>query len=134
MGWGRGTELTGPPLPAAFPPSTATGTLSIEILEVNDHAPALALPPTSSLCSEPDQGPGLLLGATDEDLPPHGAPFHFQLSPRVPELSRNWSLSQINGALPDPHQPRDLGGGQRARDTTVGGVGLFSIPSGRRGD
>jgi cadherin 15 (M-cadherin) len=88
----------------AIPPSTATGTLSIEILEVNDHAPALALPPSGSLCSEPDQGPGLLLGATDEDLPPHGAPFHFQLNPRVPDLGRNWSVSQINGALP-PRPP-----------------------------
>ncbi|XP_008561598.1 PREDICTED: cadherin-15 [Galeopterus variegatus] len=82
----------------ASPPRTATGTLSIEILEVNDHAPVLAPPPLpSSLCSEPHQGPGLLLGATDEDLPPHGAPFHFQLSPRFPELGQNWSLSQING-------------------------------------
>ncbi|CAK6436890.1 unnamed protein product [Pipistrellus nathusii] len=79
----------------ASPPCTATGTLSIEILEVNDHAPEL-FPSSGSLCSEPDQGSGLLLGATDEDLPPHGAPFHFQLSPRVPELARNWSLSQIN--------------------------------------
>ncbi|XP_015418443.1 PREDICTED: LOW QUALITY PROTEIN: cadherin-15 [Myotis davidii] len=79
----------------ASPPCTATGTLSIEILEVNDHAPELS-PSSGSLCSEPDQGSGLLLGATDEDLPPHGAPFHFQLSPRVPELARNWSLSRIN--------------------------------------
>ncbi|XP_045628735.1 cadherin-15 isoform X3 [Ursus americanus] len=79
----------------ASPPRTATGTLSIEILEVNDHAPELS-PPSGSVCSKPDQGSGLLLGATDEDLPPHGAPFHFQLSPRVPELSQNWSLSQIN--------------------------------------
>ncbi|KAM4833580.1 cadherin-15 isoform 2-T2 [Thomomys bottae] len=74
------------------------GTLSIEILEVNDHAPALAFLLASSLCSEPDRGPGLLLGASDEDLPPHGAPFHFQLSPGVPELGRNWSLSQINAS------------------------------------
>ncbi|XP_039744573.1 cadherin-15 [Pteropus medius] len=79
----------------ASPPCTATGTLSIEILEVNDHAPELS-PPSGSLCSKPDQGSGLLLSATDEDLPPHGAPFHFQLSPRFPELARNWSLSQIN--------------------------------------
>ncbi|XP_032320512.1 cadherin-15 isoform X3 [Camelus ferus] len=84
-----------PLLPAASPPSTATGTLSIEILEVNDHAPELS-PPWGSLCSAPDQGSGLLLGAMDEDLPPHGAPFHFQLSPRIPELARNWSLSQVN--------------------------------------
>uniref|UniRef100_A0A8C6R7I0 Cadherin-15 n=1 Tax=Nannospalax galili TaxID=1026970 RepID=A0A8C6R7I0_NANGA len=92
-GWYRAIILA---LDNAMPPSTATGTLSIEILEVNDHAPALAPPPLGSLCSQPDQGPGLILGATDEDLPPHGAPFHFQLSPRVPDLSRNWSLNQIN--------------------------------------
>lgn len=106
-----GLELIRSPLLPAMPPSTATGTLSIEILEVNDHAPALAPPPSGSLCSEPDQGPGLLLGATDEDLPPHGAPFHFQLNPRVPDLSRNWSLSQINGELspisPPPAQSWD---------------------------
>ncbi|KAK2505377.1 hypothetical protein MC885_020803 [Smutsia gigantea] len=79
----------------ASPSRTATGTLSIEILELNDHAPELS-PPHGSVCSEPDHGSGLLVGATDEDLPPHGAPFHFQLSPSVPELARNWSLSQIN--------------------------------------
>ena len=100
-GWGlcRGQGPTRPLPPAASPPSTATGTLSIEILEVNDHAPELS-PPWGSLCSTPDRGYGLLLGATDEDLPPHGAPFHFQLSPRVPELARNWSLSQVNGEPP----------------------------------
>ncbi|XP_036849840.2 cadherin-15 isoform X1 [Manis javanica] len=79
----------------ASPACTATGTLSIEILEVNDHAPELS-PPHGRVCSEPDHGSGLLVGATDEDLPPHGAPFHFQLSPSVPELPRNWSLRQIN--------------------------------------
>ncbi|KAM6223389.1 cadherin-15 [Rhynchocyon petersi] len=79
----------------ASPPSTATGTLSVEILEVNDHAPVLA-PPAGSLCSDPARGSGLLLWATDEDLPPHGAPFHFQLSPRSPELAQNWSISQVN--------------------------------------
>lgn len=95
-------ESTRPVLPAASPPRTATGTLSVEILEVNDHAPELSLR-SGSVCSEPGQGSGLLLGATDEDLPPHGAPFHFQLSPRVPELTQNWSLSQINGEFPQPH-------------------------------
>uniref|UniRef100_A0A4X2M1H7 Cadherin-15 n=1 Tax=Vombatus ursinus TaxID=29139 RepID=A0A4X2M1H7_VOMUR len=79
----------------ASPARTATGTLSIEILEVNDHAPLLAIP-TGTLCSDPGQGSGLILSATDEDLPPHGAPFHFQLSPSSPELARNWSISQLN--------------------------------------
>lgn len=108
-GWGggrlpqQGTEPTRPLLPTASPPSTATGTLSIEILEVNDHAPELS-PPSGSVCSKPDQGSGLLLGATDADLPPHGAPFHFQLSPGVPELTRNWSITQVNGGF-SAHSP-----------------------------
>ncbi|XP_007477378.2 cadherin-15 isoform X2 [Monodelphis domestica] len=79
----------------ASPARTATGTLSIEILEVNDHAPLLASP-TGTICSDPGQGSGLIIGAMDEDLPPHGAPFHFQLSPGSPELTRNWSISQLN--------------------------------------
>lgn len=65
---------------------------------MNDHAPALAPPPAPSLCSEPDRGPGLLLGATDQDLPPHGAPFRFRLSPAETGLGHNWSLSHVNGA------------------------------------
>ncbi|XP_075795964.1 LOW QUALITY PROTEIN: cadherin-15 [Pelodiscus sinensis] len=79
----------------AEPPRTATGTVSIEILEVNDHGPAL-LPPAGALCREPGEGRGLLLSATDEDLPPHAEPFHFRLSPAAPQLARNWSLSPLN--------------------------------------
>ncbi|XP_028931988.1 cadherin-15 [Ornithorhynchus anatinus] len=79
----------------ATPARTATGTLSIEILEVNDHAPILT-PPAGALCREPGQGGGLVLSATDEDLPPHGAPFLFQLHPSFPELSRNWTISPVN--------------------------------------
>ncbi|XP_063103897.1 cadherin-15 isoform X4 [Cavia porcellus] len=93
-GWYRAIVLA---LDDGSPPRTATGTLSVEILEVNDHAPALAPPPALSLCSEPDRGPGLLLGATDQDLPPHGAPFRFHLSPAEPALDLNWSLSYVNG-------------------------------------
>uniref|UniRef100_A0A672UDR9 Cadherin domain-containing protein n=1 Tax=Strigops habroptila TaxID=2489341 RepID=A0A672UDR9_STRHB len=55
----------------AEPPLSATGTLSIEILEVNDHAPVLQ-PPAALLCGRPGRGGTLLLGATDDDRPPHG--------------------------------------------------------------
>uniref|UniRef100_A0A8C4W211 Cadherin 15 n=1 Tax=Gopherus evgoodei TaxID=1825980 RepID=A0A8C4W211_9SAUR len=80
----------------ADPPHTATGTLSIEIVEVNDHWPAL-LPLAGVVCSEPSKGQGLLLSAIDEDLPPHAEPFHFRLNPDAPQLTHNWSLSQLNG-------------------------------------
>ncbi|KAM5134634.1 cadherin-15 isoform 1-T1 [Callospermophilus lateralis] len=126
-GWYRAIVLA---LDDGSPPSTGTGTLSIEIVEVNDHAPVLAPPSPSSLCSEPDQGPGLLLGATDEDLPPHGAPFLFQLSPRFPELSRNWSLSQVNGE--SPSQVLGPGGARRACDT--GHIFILLMPSGWTGN
>ncbi|XP_067158961.1 LOW QUALITY PROTEIN: cadherin-15 [Apteryx mantelli] len=79
----------------AQPPLSATGTLSIEILEVNDHAPLLQ-PPAGAVCGRPGPGGSLLLGATDEDRPPHGAPFHFQLSPQHPQLARNWSVARYN--------------------------------------
>uniref|UniRef100_A0A674J7Q8 Cadherin domain-containing protein n=1 Tax=Terrapene triunguis TaxID=2587831 RepID=A0A674J7Q8_9SAUR len=100
----------------ADPPSTATGTLSIEIVEVNDHGPAL-LPLAGVMCSEPSKGRGLLLSAMDEDLPPHAEPFHFRLSPDAPQLAHNWSLSQLNGE----------GGGQSELLVPVP-AGLHSLP------
>ncbi|NXS58825.1 CAD15 protein, partial [Brachypteracias leptosomus] len=80
----------------AEPPLSATGTLSIEILEVNDHPPTLQ-PTAGVVCGRPGRGGNLLLGATDEDRPPHGAPIHFQLSPQHPQLARNWSITRFNG-------------------------------------
>ncbi|NWX98447.1 CAD15 protein, partial [Nothoprocta ornata] len=79
----------------ARPPLSATGTLSIEIVEVNDHAPLLQ-PPAGALCARPGPRARLLLGATDDDRPPHAAPFHFQLSPQHPQLARNWSVARYN--------------------------------------
>lgn len=83
-------------MPPAEPPLSATGTLSIEIVEVNDHAPLLQ-PTAGVVCGRPGRGGKLLLGATDDDRPPHGAPFHFQLSPQHPQLARNWSITRFNG-------------------------------------
>ncbi|MEE6526322.1 hypothetical protein FKM82_026917 [Ascaphus truei] len=80
----------------AVPPLTATGTLSVEVLEVNDHAPVLG-PHTGVLCNLPQNGHGILLSASDDDLPPHANPFLFQLDPSHTELTRNWSISRVNG-------------------------------------
>lgn len=63
---------------------------------MNDHAPLLQ-PPAGVVCGRPGRGGSLLLGATDDDRPPHGAPFHFQLSPQHPQLARNWSITRFNG-------------------------------------
>ncbi|XP_019391002.1 PREDICTED: cadherin-15 [Crocodylus porosus] len=77
------------------PPLTATGTLSIEIWEVNDHAPVLT-PLAGVVCSQPGRGRPLLLSATDEDLSPHAEPFNFSLGSGDPQLARNWTLSRVN--------------------------------------
>ncbi|XP_025027217.1 cadherin-15 isoform X3 [Python bivittatus] len=71
------------------PPLTATGTLSVEVLEVNDQAPFL-FPTKGELCQE---GGGLVLSATDEDLAPHAAPFHFRFAP---SSAHNWTLRHPN--------------------------------------
>ncbi|XP_058011076.1 cadherin-15 isoform X2 [Ahaetulla prasina] len=71
------------------PPLTATGTLSVEVLEVNDHAPSL-FPTTGSLCRERGT---LVLSATDQDLAPHAGPFHFQFGL---SSAHNWTLSHPN--------------------------------------
>ncbi|XP_073439592.1 cadherin-15 isoform X1 [Dendrobates tinctorius] len=80
----------------AVPPLSSTGTLSVEVIELNDHAPAL-WQHSAELCSSPHHGQGILLSATDEDMPPQSHPFHFQLDQSSIALTRNWSISDVNG-------------------------------------
>ncbi|XP_063801604.1 cadherin-15 [Pseudophryne corroboree] len=80
----------------AIPSLSATGTLSVEVLEQNDHAPVLQQH-SGELCSTPHHGHGILLSATDEDLPPQSYPFHFQLDQSSTALTYNWSISVVNG-------------------------------------
>uniref|UniRef100_A0A6J0TCK5 Cadherin-15 n=1 Tax=Pogona vitticeps TaxID=103695 RepID=A0A6J0TCK5_9SAUR len=95
------------------PPLTATTTLSIEVQEVNDHAPLL-LPGSRELCSQ--GGGGLVLSATDEDLPPHAEPFHFRLGPSesIESSAGNWTLSQSNGTHALLRPPGDVAEGLHA--------------------
>ncbi|XP_078524428.1 cadherin-15 [Lissotriton helveticus] len=79
----------------ADPPRTATGTLSIEIMEENDTPPHM-YPLVGLVCSMPRKDSGVLVSATDQDLPPQAEPFHFQLDPAVPELMQNWTINPVN--------------------------------------
>ncbi|XP_039619220.1 cadherin-15 isoform X1 [Polypterus senegalus] len=76
--------------------TTATATVEITVLEVNDFPPEL-FPLTGSMCHDPKKGPGLVLTAVDRDHPPHSAPFEFVLDPNYPEQSQNWTINPING-------------------------------------
>ncbi|KAG9475056.1 hypothetical protein GDO78_003487 [Eleutherodactylus coqui] len=79
----------------AVPPLSSTGTLSVEVIELNDHAPVL-WQHSGELCSSSHHGHGILLSATDEDMPPQSHPFHFQLDQSSIALTLNWSISEVN--------------------------------------
>lgn len=119
-------HLRSPAFCLGNPSLTATGTLSIEVLEVNDHAPLL-LPVTSELCS---QGGRLVLSATDDDLAPHAEPFHFRLSP---DMAQNWTLGHINGNLDLVGVSTPTFSRGWERDSTRDGISVWhsqSIPRG----
>lgn len=73
---------------------STTATLSITLRETNDFFPRLT-PLSGVVCSEVDiHRTGLVLNAVDEDLPPHGEPFTFDL---ISSASNNWTITQLNG-------------------------------------
>ncbi|MBN3299444.1 CAD15 protein, partial [Amia calva] len=94
--------------------STATATVEITVTEVNDYPPEL-FPLSGAVCSDPEKGTGLLLGALDQDQPPHGAPFDFAL-PLSSEFPANWTIVSLN----DTHMVLQL-----AREMEAG---LYSVP------
>lgn len=68
----------------------------ITLKETNDFPPRL-VPLSGSVCRDASAtGSGLVLTAVDEDLPPHAAPFHFEM-PDNPPI--NWTVVQVNGGL-----------------------------------
>ncbi|XP_041917797.1 cadherin-15 [Alosa sapidissima] len=68
---------------------STTGTLEISLIETNDHSPQL-FPLSATMCSN-RQTKGVLLTATDEDMPPHSAPFTFTMLSEA-----NWTVMNIN--------------------------------------
>ncbi|XP_028257825.1 cadherin-15 [Parambassis ranga] len=73
---------------------SVTATVAITLKETNDFPPQL-IPLSGFVCRGNNQKrSGLVVTAVDEDLPPHAAPFFFE----IPEdLSINWTIVQVNG-------------------------------------
>ncbi|CAL1603749.1 unnamed protein product [Knipowitschia caucasica] len=87
---------------------STTATLAITLKETNDFAPELH-PLSGSVCKDSRRkNTGLVLTATDQDLPPHAAPFIFEM---LEDMSINWTVIQINGthALLQPLVDLDTG-------------------------
>ncbi|XP_031749830.1 cadherin-4 isoform X2 [Xenopus tropicalis] len=76
------------------PPASGTGTLLIQLIDINDNAPEL-LPKEAQICERPN-GKGINITASDVDRKPSADPFVFEL-PSVPSsIRRNWTISRIN--------------------------------------
>lgn len=73
---------------------STTATVAITLKETNDFSPQL-FPLSGSVCRESSRmRSGLVLTAVDEDLPPHAAPFVFEI---LDDVSINWTVVQVNG-------------------------------------
>ncbi|XP_077374554.1 cadherin-15 [Festucalex cinctus] len=72
---------------------STTASVVITLKETNDFAPKL-LPPSGTVCRNARRAvSGLLLTAEDDDLPPHAAPFLFEMPH---DVSINWTVIQVN--------------------------------------
>ncbi|XP_042603389.1 desmoglein-2.1 [Cyprinus carpio] len=73
-----------------LPSKTATGTIAIQVEDFNDHCPTLTSK-VNTLCTDKD---AILVTALDEDAPPNGAPFTFNV---VPEGTMGkWTVEHLN--------------------------------------
>uniref|UniRef100_A0A8C2D4Z0 Desmoglein 2 n=1 Tax=Cyprinus carpio TaxID=7962 RepID=A0A8C2D4Z0_CYPCA len=73
-----------------LPSKTATGTIAIQVEDFNDHCPTLTSK-VNTLCTDKD---AILVTAVDEDAPPNGAPFTFNV---VPEGTMGkWTVEHLN--------------------------------------
>lgn len=73
---------------------STTATVTIILKETNDFPPQL-FPLSGTICQDADPtGSGLVLTAVDEDLPPHAAPFTFDIPD---DQLTNWTAVQVNG-------------------------------------
>ncbi|XP_077449209.1 cadherin-15 [Stigmatopora argus] len=72
---------------------STTANVAITLKETNDFPPELR-PRIGTVCSNARRvGTGLVLTAEDGDLPPHAAPFFFEISE---EVSLNWTVTRVN--------------------------------------
>ncbi|KAI1890858.1 hypothetical protein AGOR_G00157930 [Albula goreensis] len=77
------------------PVASGTGTLQIQLLDVNDNAPVL-LPKEAQVCDRA-RPHGINITAADADAEPNVGPFVFELPTFPPSVRRNWTISRLNG-------------------------------------
>ncbi|XP_036375429.1 desmoglein-2-like [Megalops cyprinoides] len=73
-----------------LPSKTATGTIVIQVEDLNDHCPTL----TSTSQSACASNPVMYVTAVDEDAAPNGAPFTFTVLPEG--TKEKWAVEPLN--------------------------------------
>ncbi|XP_037102988.1 cadherin-15 [Syngnathus acus] len=72
---------------------STTASVAITLKETNDFPPT-PFPLSGAVCRDAGRtASGLLLTAVDHDLPPHAAPFIFEM---LDDVSINWTVIQVN--------------------------------------
>nr|XP_012302623.1 desmocollin-3-like [Aotus nancymaae] len=89
----RGRSLSERGLSAKNNNRSCTGTLAVDIEDVNDNPPAI-LQDYVVICKPKMEYTDIL--AIDPDEPVHGAPFYFSLPNTSPEVNRLWTLTKVN--------------------------------------
>uniref|UniRef100_A0A672PHP0 Cadherin-2-like n=1 Tax=Sinocyclocheilus grahami TaxID=75366 RepID=A0A672PHP0_SINGR len=77
------------------PPASGTGTLQINLLDINDNAPRV-FPQEAEVCERPEPNT-INITAVDGDLNPNAGPYAFELPNRPSDIRRNWTLTRISG-------------------------------------
>ncbi|XP_041642707.1 cadherin-15 [Cheilinus undulatus] len=99
---------------------STSATMLITLKETNDFPPLL-VPLSGSVCKGATRsGSGLVLTAVDEDLPPHAAPFTFEMPE---DLSTNWTVLQVNDTHAVLHPLVELEAGEYAVTVLVSDSG-----------
>ncbi|XP_076594161.1 cadherin-15 [Chaetodon auriga] len=98
---------------------STTATVAITLKETNDFPPQL-FPLSGSVCRETGRRSGLVVTAVDEDLPPHAAPFTFEIPD---DLSINWTVIQVNDTHAVLHPLVELEAGEYAVTVSVSDSG-----------
>ncbi|XP_069595278.1 cadherin-13 [Ranitomeya imitator] len=76
------------------PPATGTGTLQINLGDVNDNAPYI-YPTSAKMCEDSKDLNVITLGAWDKDLHPNADPFRFELG-KQSVSDKSWKITQLN--------------------------------------
>lgn len=89
----QGNDIIFPLYFTDYPAKTATGTILIEVENVNDHCPTLTSP-ERTICADEKY---INITAEDWDAHPYGGPFTYTILDGPERMSDTWVIGQADG-------------------------------------